>query len=273
MPTIHPTAIVSKESELADDVQIGPFCILHGRVRLGAGCRLISHVSLNGPVTIGSGATIYPNASLGFPAQDFKVKLGAPTGGVVIGANAIIREHVTVHAATHETTPTTIGDHIFMMVNSHVGHDAQVGSNVILVNNCALAGHTRLDDRVTFGACSTLHQFDRVGRLAFVSACAVVATDVPPFCMAYGRNLISGLNLVGLRRNGFSREQITALRHAYRDTLRQNLPRSESIAILRERAALCPPAGEIADFLATAKRAIARHYVGSSAESDTEVTV
>ncbi len=274
MPTIHPTAIVSKESELADDVQIGPFCVLQGRVRLGHGCHLISHVSLMGPITIGERATIYPGARLGFPGQDFKFKLGDPTAGVAIGNNAIIRENVTIHAATSDRAPTSVGNDALLMVNAHMGHDSQIGNNVILVNNCALAGHTKLFDRVTFGACSVIHQFDRVGRLAFVSGGAVVATDVPPFCMAHSRNRLAGLNLVGLRRNAVPAQQITLLRRAYRDVFRANLPKHEMVAALRARAEACPLAAEMADFIELAKRPIMRHFDrSSSSDEDSEVAV
>jgi UDP-N-acetylglucosamine acyltransferase len=274
MPTIHPSAIVSPSAELADDVHIGPYCIIEGRVKIGAGSRLLSHVNLFGPVTIGAGATIYPNAAIGFPPQDVKFKLGAPTAGVVIGKNAIIREHATIHAATSQEVPTTAGDDAFIMVNAHLGHDARIGNNVILVNNVSLAGHTQVFDRVVFGGSAVLHQFDRVGRLAMVAGGAVLTTDIPPFCLAHSRNLIIGLNLVGLRRSGVPREHITLLREAYRDTFRRGLPKAECIAILRERAAACPLAGEMAEFLESAKRPIAHHPQNSeSSDSDSEVSV
>jgi UDP-N-acetylglucosamine acyltransferase len=274
MPKIHPSAIVSAHASLAGDVEIGPYCIIEGRVTLDVGCRLLSHVNLFGRVTIGPGATIYPGASIGFPGQDLKFKLDSPTAGVVIGRNAVIREHATIHAATSETVPTSVGDDAFIMVNAHMGHDSRIGNNVVLVNNVALGGHSQVFDRVVFGGGALLHQFDRVGRLAFIGGGTVCTTDIPPFCVAYGRNYLSGLNLVGLRRNGIPREQITLLREAYRDTLRKGLPKSECVAILRERAATCPLTAELADFIESAKRSIAKHHAGSvSSASDNEVSV
>jgi UDP-N-acetylglucosamine acyltransferase len=254
--SIHPTAYVSPQCELADDVEIGPACVIQGQVRLGRGVRLIGHVYINGPVTIGEGTVLYPFATVGFPAQDFKFKLGDPTAGVVVGANGIIREHATIHASTSRDTPTRVGDRIFLMVNSHIGHDAQVGNNVILVNNSAVAGHAILGDSVTLGGTVMIHQYTRVGRLAFFSGLTGSSMDVPPFCLVPERNRIAGLNLVGMRRSGMPREHITQVREAFRRALRPNIQRPEMIQILDEMGRDCPPVMEIADFVREAKRSI-----------------
>lgn len=251
---IHPTAVVAPECEIADGVDIGPYCVLSGRVKLGARVRLVGSVYLSGPVTIGPDTIVYPFACLGFPAQDVKFKLGDKTAGVVVGAGGILREHVTIHAATNDHTPTTIGDRAFMMVNTHVGHDGRLGNNVIMVNNSALAGHARADDHCILSGGALVHQFNRVGRLAMLSGGTAISADVPPFCIASGRNIMVGINLVGLRRNGFSREDVTKVREAYRAAFRAGLTRPEMLRTLEDLGRGCPPVMEMARFVAEAKK-------------------
>ncbi len=257
MPTIHPTAIVSPEAVLADDVVIGPYCIISGNCTLGAGVNLISHVCIYGPAEIGAGTTVYPNASLGFPAQDFKFKLGMPTGGIKIGEHCLIREHATIHAATKPDIPTIIGDRVFLMVNAHVGHDSVISNDVILVNNTCCAGHTHVHTKAIVSGGSVIHQFNRVGKFAMVSGLTVVTMDIPPFCIAYGRHTLAGINIIGMRRNGFSQPDIQAVRTAYKEILRDGMPRTEAVEILRERGKAHAPLLDIADFIETSKRGVA----------------
>jgi UDP-N-acetylglucosamine acyltransferase len=255
MAKIHPTAVLSGDIETGEGVEIGPFCVLEGRVVLGAGVRLISHVHLRGPIEIGSSTVLYPFVCLGMPGQDFKFKPGDPTPGVRIGRDCILREGVTVHAATKPDTPTTVGDRVMMMAQSHAGHDARIGNGVVMVNGSAVAGHGVIGDQATLSGLTGVHQFVRVGRLAFMSGGSVVSADVPPFCVAWGRNRIMGLNLVGLRRAGMSRDHITLLRRAFREVFRVSMPKGEMIERLRELGAQCPPALEMAEFLASGTRA------------------
>jgi UDP-N-acetylglucosamine acyltransferase len=266
MATIHPTSHISKETELGPEVEIGPLCVITGRVSLARGVRLIAGVHINGPVTIGEGTILYPGACIGFPAQDYKVKPGDPTAGVVIGAGCLIREHATVHAATKQDQPTRLGDKVFMMVNAHVGHDGRVGNNVVMVNNSGIGGHAQLHDNVTLGGAALVHQFDRVGRMAFVSGSSAISTDIPPFCMAWKRNRLAGLNLVGMRRGGIPRDQITTVREAYRLAFRSGVTKPEMLAILRDLGRGCPPVAEMAEFVATATRPIAKASAGVDAE-------
>jgi UDP-N-acetylglucosamine acyltransferase len=198
--------------------------------------------------------------------QDYKIKPGDPTAGAVVGSDCIIREHATVHAATTPDEPTRVGNRVFMMVNSHVAHDGRVGNNVIMVNNSAIGGHAQLFDNVTLGGGALVHQFERVGRLAFVSGGAFLSTDVPPFCMAWKRNQLAGLNLVGMRRAGIPRDQITAIREAYRRAFRSGVSKPEMIAVLQEMGRGCPPVAEIAEFVAQAKRPIAKASGGVESE-------
>lgn len=254
MPTIHPTAILEGDINLADDVQIGPFCSLKGPITIGAGVRLLERVSIQGPTTIGAGTILYPGAIIGCEPQDYKFLPGAPTAGVAIGENCIIREHATVHAASSLEKPTRLGNGVFLMVNSHVGHDTTVGDRTILVNNTALAGHVIVEDRVTLSGGCLVHQFCRVGRLCMFSGASVVTTDIPPFLMAIDRNEIVGLNLVGLRRNGFSADEINTLRNVFSKIMRQNLPRKELVAALAERMEGEPVIKYIHDFIVSCNK-------------------
>jgi UDP-N-acetylglucosamine acyltransferase len=257
MNSIHPTAIVDPECELGTGVEIGPWCILRGRVRLGNNTKLIASVQMAGPVDIGEDCIFYPGSTVGFPPQDFKFKLGDATAGVRIGNGTILREHATVHAASKPDNPTLIGNRVFMMVCSHVGHDARVGNNVILANSALLAGHSHVADNATMSGNTSLHQFGRVGRMAFVSGHAAAAMDVPPFCILAYRNRLGGVNLIGMRRAGFPREHITAVREAYRVCFRHNMIRAELVAELTRRGKDCPLVAEMAEFCANAKRPIA----------------
>jgi len=259
---IHPTAEVSPESELGEGVEIGPYCFLRGRVTLGPGVRLLGNNYINGaggPVVIGARTAIWPFACIGYEPQDFKFGPGATTAGVVIGEDCLIREHVTVHAASNDHTPTRVGNKVFLMVNTHIAHDCLIGNNVVMVNGAGVAGHGVIEDNVTLGGNAVIHQFCRIGRMVMMSGDCAVSLDVPPFCMVNERNRIGGLNTVGLRRSGMDREHITQLRRAFRDLLRTPLPRSEVIAGLESRAREgmgCPPIAEMARFIAASKRGI-----------------
>lgn len=261
---IHPSAVVSDEAELGPGVSIGPGCVLLGRVVLRENVRLIAGVHLNGPITIGAGTIVWPGACLGFSAQDYKVKPDDPTPGVEIGAGCLIREHVTVHAPTRQDRPTRIGDHVFMMVGAHAAHDVQVGNHCVLVNNIALAGHVELGERVTMGGHSVLHQFCRAGRLSMLGGNATLTCDVPPFCLAVERNTLHGLNVVGLRRNGVSRDDITLLRTAFRDVLCATRAKAQIVDGLRALGPDNPLLNELVAFYSTSKRTIAipAHFRG-----------
>lgn len=256
MPTIHPTALVSPEAQLAADVEIGPFCVVSGPVALGAGVRLLASVHVQGPTTIGEGTILYPGACIGFEPQDYKFKPGAVTAGVEIGASCLIREHVTIHAASNDHTPTRLGDGCFMMAYTHVGHDCRVGNRVIMVNYSGLSGHCEVADNATLSGHVGAHQFVRIGRLAFLSGGTSVGMDVPPFCMVNERNRLGGLNLVGMRRNGVSREEITEVRRAFRDLFRRPTPKDEMLAQLDERGRGSPAVAEIAEFVRGTRRGI-----------------
>lgn len=266
MSKVHPTAIVSDECEIGPGVEVGPYCVIRGRVTLGEGVRLIGNATLAGEcgsVVIGPRTTVFPYVCIGFPGQDLKFKPGMKSAGVTVGADCILRENVTIHSATKEDRPTAIGDRVFMMVCSHVGHDARVGNDVTMVNNVALGGHSDVADRVIMGGGSVLHQFARIGRMAFISGGSAFSADVPPYCLGSGRNGILGLNLVGLRRAGIPRDQITIIRQAFREVLKPVVPRAEALQRLEELGRSCPPVLDIHRFITESKRSIAAYRTHS----------
>jgi UDP-N-acetylglucosamine acyltransferase len=168
---------------------------------------------------------------------------------VVVGKNGTIREHATIHAASNDHTPTTVGDRVFMMVNTHLGHDCRVGNNVTMVNNSAVGGHGQLADQATLGGGALVHQFCRVGRLAFMAGGTAVSADIPPFCIADERNRIKSVNQIGLRRAGWPREHITEVRRAFRELFRSPMPMDELVRELEARGRTCPPVAEMWRFV------------------------
>lgn len=216
MVKIHPTALVDSSADLGADVTVGPFCVVGPDVTLGDGVVLHSHVAITGRSTLGEMCQVYPFASIGTPPQDQKFK-GEPNS-LTVGAHTVIREHVTINPGTPGgDTVTRIGSNCFLLMGAHIAHDCQVGDNVLMVNGSMIAGHVSLGDRAILGGLSAVHQYVRIGAYAFIGGMTGITADVIPFGMAVGnRASLQGLNLVGLRRNGFSRQQIQELRQAYR---------------------------------------------------------
>jgi UDP-N-acetylglucosamine acyltransferase len=215
MPQIHPTAIISPGAVLADDVEIGPYCVIGEHVSLAAGVALKAHVVIDGRTTIGERTRIFPFASIGFETQDMKYK-GEPSS-LEIGHDNTIREHVTINPGTEGGGMVTrIGNHCLLMVGAHVAHDCQIGDHVILVNNATLGGHVVMEEHSILGGLSAVHQFVRIGRHAMIGGMSGVERDVIPYGMVMGdRARLSGLNIIGMQRRGFSRDDIQTLRNAY----------------------------------------------------------
>lgn len=216
MTQIHPTAIVDPAACLEGDVAIGPYSLVGPHVVIGAGCRLASHVVVQGHTTLGRDCVIHPFATLGQPPQHAG-HAGEPTR-LVIGERNVIREQVTMHCGTAMGRGVTeVGSDGFYMVGVHIGHDCIVGDHVTMANNATLGGHVVVQDHVIMGGLSAAHQHIRIGRHAFVGGMAGVNHDVIPFGNVWGNHAhLEGLNLVGLKRRGFSREAINTLRAAYR---------------------------------------------------------
>ena len=249
MTDIHPTAIVDPTAELGAAVTIGPYCVLGPDVKLGDNVTLHSHVVIAGRTTVGPRNEIYPFASIGQPPQDLKYR-GEPST-LEIGSDNLIREHVTMNAGTEGGGMVTrVGSHCTFLASSHVGHDCQIGDHVILSNTTLLAGHCRVDDYVIFGGGSAVHQFVRVGRHAFIGGASAVESDVIPFGLVVGnRAYLMGLNLVGLKRRGFTREQMSAMREAYGQIFAQEGALRERVAAVKERFTGNAEVTEIVDFI------------------------
>lgn len=214
--TIHPSAIVDPAAKLGEGVSVGPFCVVGPDVTLGDGVRLVSHVAVDGRTSIGADTVIYPFASIGHRPQDLKFH-GEPSE-LVIGARNQIREHVTMNPGTEGGGMITrVGDDGLFMMGSHVAHDCVVGDHVIMANNATLGGHVTLGDYVIIGGLSAVRQFVRIGSHAMIGGMSGVENDVIPFGLVMGdRARLAGLNLVGLERRGFKKDDIHALRAAYR---------------------------------------------------------
>ncbi len=214
---IHPTAIVSPEAAVNSSAIIGPYCIVGAQVRLGERVHLISHVHIEGRTEIGEGTVVYPFASLGTPPQD--LKYAGEKSELIIGKNNTIREHTTMNPGTqHGAMKTIVGDNCLFMMATHVAHDCVVGNNVILANNATLAGHVHVGEYAILGGLSAVHQFVRIGPHAIIGGMSGVENDVIPFGRVKGeRAFLAGLNLIGLERRGFSKDQIKTLQKAFND--------------------------------------------------------
>ena len=214
--SIHPTAIVEKGAELADGVEIGPFCIVSARARLHENVRLISHVSIAGSTTIGARTVVSPFAALGGAPQDTKYK-GEDTT-LIIGTDCLIRETAVLHLGTVQGRgQTVIGNKCMLMNSSHVGHDGLVGNGVIFSTHAVAGGGATIEDSVIIGGNAAVHQLGRIGLGAFIGGCAAVVGDVIPYGMVDNHGHLHGLNIVGLKRRGATRETIHTLRGAYRE--------------------------------------------------------
>jgi UDP-N-acetylglucosamine acyltransferase len=257
MASIHSTAIVDPRAQVADTAEIGPYCIVGGEVRIGAGTRLMSHVVIDGCTTIGEGCTVFPFASLGTRTQDLKFKGGRPR--VEIGNRTTIREYVTVNQATFDGGLTRVGDDCLLMACSHVAHDCLVGNRVIMANAAGLAGHVIVEDQAIIGGITGVHQFVRIGRLAIIGGCSKVVKDVPPFMMAEGNPLeVSTLNLVGLERAGIPDATVQAMKQAFRILYRQNLNTTQALERLRAEIPEQPEIAHLLSFVEASERGITK---------------
>ena len=217
MTNIHSTAVIASTVELGRDVCIGPYCCVDGNVVLGDNCHLDTHVVVTGNTTVGADTRIFPFASIGHISQD--LKYDGEDVSLEIGARNTIREHVTMNPGTDQGGGVTrVGDDNLFMAGVHVAHDCIVGNNVIMANNATLGGHVTVADYAILGGLVGVHQFARIGTHSFVGAGSLVTEDVVPFGMVSGnRAVLGGLNLVGLKRRDFERDEINALRSAFKD--------------------------------------------------------
>jgi UDP-N-acetylglucosamine acyltransferase len=254
---IHPTAIINKNAEIDEDVSVGPYCIIEDKVKIRKGTKLLMHVVVQGNTEIGENCTISPFASIGGPPQDLTYNDEDTT--VIIGNNNIIKDYVTINRGTpHGGGITKVGNGNFIMAYSHIAHDCILGSNIIMANCATLAGHVEVDDFVIFGGLCAVHQFCKIGKYAFVSGLTGVPKDIPPFIIAAGsRSKPYGLNVVGLERHGFSKEEISKLKKAYRILFRSSLPLETSLKIIQDELE-GENIVELINFIKSSKRGICR---------------
>ena len=229
---IHASAVIDKHAEIDEGVEIGPYCVIGKKVCIKKGTRLISHVSVEGRVEIGEGCIVHPFAAIGGPPQDITYRDEDTT--CIIGSGNTIREYVTISRGT-KGHDTTVGNNNFLMAYAHIAHDCRVGNGVIMVNCATLAGHVDVDNFAILGGLCAVHQFCRIGKYAFVSGLTGIAKDISPFVMAAGdRAKLYGLNVVGLERHNFSKEEIAKLKKAYRIIFRSKLPLETSLKLVED---------------------------------------
>jgi UDP-N-acetylglucosamine acyltransferase len=259
MTGVHPTAVVDQRAELASGVEVGPGAVIGPNVRVGARTVIGACAVLDGHLTIGEDNRIFPHAVLGTPPQDIKYK-DEPTR-LQIGDRNLVREFVTVHRGTPQGKGiTTIGSDVFLMAYAHIAHDNLLEDHVVVANSVQIAGHVTLGKYAIVGGCCAVHQFVRVGPHAFIGGGSVVVMDIPPFCKATGnRARLHGLNTIGIRRRGFTAEDVRQLRRAYRLAFQSGLLVSEAaLRIEREIIPHCPAASVLAEFLSTSRRGVTR---------------
>lgn len=248
---IHPTAIIEEGAEIGEQVVIGPYCCIGHQAKLKANVHLISHISISGDITIGERTKVYPFASLGHPPQDLKYK--GEASKTIIGCDTVIREYVTIQPGTEgDKMLTQVGDRCLLMVGSHVAHDCLVGNNVIMANNATLAGHVEIADFVIVGGLSAIRQFVRIGAHAIIGGMSGVEKDVIPYGMVKGeRAYLNGLNLVGLKRRGFSTDTIHQLMDVYQKLFEdhKNAPLAERIQLLNTVSNNDPTVKSLLDFI------------------------
>jgi UDP-N-acetylglucosamine acyltransferase len=261
---IHPTAIVHPQAKLDATASIGPFAVIDEGVELGARCVVGPHVYLTGGTKIGVNNRFHAGCVIGDAPQDLKYR-GAPTR-LCIGDDNVFREHVTIHRSNQPETNTVIGSRNYLMQHSHVAHNCVIGNDVILAGGALLAGHVTVQDRAFLSGNCLVHQFTRVGKLAMMQGGAAISKDLPPFCVALRDNEMCGLNVVGLRRAGFSPEQRLELKRLYHQLFRGGKNLRDALAEAQKKFN-SDAAKILVEFVAEAKRGLCAD-VGRAAEAD-----
>jgi len=255
--SIHPTAIVDSKSKIHPTCLIGPYCVIGAGVELGAGCSLASHVTIDGPTTIGADNRFSPFASIGFAPQD--ITYAGEATRLEIGDHNVIREFVTINRGTVKGGGCTrVGSHNLIMAYTHIAHDCQIGSHVIMANAATLGGHVTVGDWATVGALCPVHHFVRIGTHAFIGGGTTITRDVLPFSKTSAERGTHayGLNAIGLERRGFTKERIQKIHHAYRVLLASKLNTSQAVEKLRAEADRGEDVEMLIEFIASSERGV-----------------
>jgi len=254
---IHPTAIINPRAQIASDCEIGPYCIIGPDVMLGPGCRLHSHVVIDGHTTLGEGNEVFPFVSLGLKTQDLKYKGGITR--TIIGDRNVFRECVTVHSATGDGEATIIGSNNLILATCHVAHNCKLGNHIIMSNLASLAGHAVVEDRAVLAGMAAIHQFVRIGTLAMVGGCSKVSQDIPPYMLVDGNPAETrALNKIGLDRNGVTEEAQSALKKAFRILFREGLSIPNALAKVEAEVPALPEIAHLLNFFRTSERGVTR---------------
>ena len=267
---IHPTAVISPQADIDPGVDIGPYVVIDGAVRVGRGTRILAHAVLTGWTEIGQDNEIHMGAVIGHVPQD--VSYSGAKSFLRIGHRNIIREHSQIHRGTQADSATVIGNDNYLMQHAHVAHNCRLGDHTIIAGGALLAGYVEVADRAFVSGNCVVHQFVRIGTLALLRGLSRTSRDVPPFCIMDGTHTVRGLNVVGLRRAGFSRERIAALRRAFATLFRQRGNMRHQV----ERLLETDPSQDVRallDFIQNSERGVCfgpRHYSGPQRGGQTE---
>ena len=259
---IHSTAIVDPKAELHESVEVGPYAIIEGGVRIGAGTRVMAHAYINGETTIGEDNAIHMGAIIGHEPQHAAYD-GAPRR-TLIGDRNVIREYMTINGSFEDEGTTTVGDDCFLMTSSHIGHDCHVGNKIILANGALVGGHSTIEDGVFLSGNVAVHQFVRIGRPVMIQGGAGVSQDVPPFMIVRSVNAVAGLNVIGMRRAGVTAEARRDIKAAFKIMYRGGNSVTRAVEILKA-GGYGAEVGEIVAFIESSKRGVCWRQGGVNA--------
>lgn len=251
---IHPTAIIDPQAQIDSDVEIGPYAVIEGAVKVKRGTRVMAHACLTGWTEIGEHNEIHPGAVLGGPPQD-KAYSGEQSY-LRIGRKNVIREHVQIHRGTAPGSATTIGDNNFLMANAHVGHNCRLGDQVILANGALLGGYVEVGNSVFISGNCVVHQFVRIGEFALMRGLSGTSRDVPPFAVIDWQHTVRGVNVVGLRRAGFDEKRIRSIREAFRILFRKGRNLALAVKEIEASGRVDRDVSALLDFIKTSKRGV-----------------
>lgn len=271
---IHPTAIIADGAEYDDDVEVGPYCVLGAKVVLGSGCRLHSHVVIDGDTQLGANNTVFPHAVLGTTPQDKKLQDADVDSKLRIGDHNQIREFVTIHGGTeYGSGVTTVGSHNMLLATCHIGHDAWVGNRTIFTNGAMAAGHTHIGDHSILGAMVGVHQFARIGEFAMIGAGSMLSKDAPPYSLVQGdRARLVSINTIGLKRAGFENAKILEIKRAFRQLFWRAGTQDERLATVTDLISTNDSVRNLVEFIQTSKRGLVMPHQQESRDEKTPLS-